>query len=213
MAGPTLCAVVFSGALNGVIAATTPTGTRMVNASRCSLPGVAATGISWPAMRTASSADSRSVATARVSSVAASAGVNPVSATYSARISSRRSSSSRAASARMACRRAGGSGRCAAATAPVTARPTSAGAGLGDGRDLLLGVLVQHRELGPARLPLPVDEQAGGAGQQPCHLRRHVRQLPLDGDIRLPYCPALCNGLLNTQYHASLARGSAEEVA
>ena len=59
--------------------------------------------------------------------VAASAGVNPVSATYSARISSRRASSSRAAPARMACRRAGGSGRCAAATAPVTARPTSAG--------------------------------------------------------------------------------------
>ena len=80
-AGPTLCTTVFSGALNGVIAATTPTGTRMVNASRPSLPVVAATGISSPAIRTASSADSRRVATARVISVAASAGVKPVSAT------------------------------------------------------------------------------------------------------------------------------------
>ena len=79
-AGPILCATVFSGALNGAIAATTPTGTRIVNARRCSLPGLAATGTSSPAMRVASSADRRRVPTARASSVSASVRVKPVSA-------------------------------------------------------------------------------------------------------------------------------------
>ncbi len=81
MAGAILWTTVFSGALNGVIAATTPTGTRMVKARRPSLPGAAATGTSSPAIRTDSSADSRIVATARSISPAASSGVNPVSAT------------------------------------------------------------------------------------------------------------------------------------
>ena len=81
IAGATLWTTVFSGALNGAMAATTPTGTRIVNASRPSLPGAAATGTSSPAIRTDSSADSCIVATARVISVSASAGVKPVSAT------------------------------------------------------------------------------------------------------------------------------------
>jgi hypothetical protein len=56
MAGPTLCATVDRGALNGEIATTTPTGSRMVNASRFSLPGLAANGTCSPAIRIASCA-------------------------------------------------------------------------------------------------------------------------------------------------------------
>ena len=80
-AGATLCATVFSGALNGAIAHTTPTGTRSVKARRPSLPRAASTGTVSPVSRSASPADSRSVSHARASSVAASARVKPVSAT------------------------------------------------------------------------------------------------------------------------------------
>ncbi|CFM82567.1 Uncharacterised protein [Bordetella pertussis] len=67
-AGATLCSTVFKGALNGVIAATTPTGTRTVNPSLCSAPGLAWNGTMLPVRRSASSADSSSVTLARVNS-------------------------------------------------------------------------------------------------------------------------------------------------
>ena len=156
----------FSGALNGVIAATTPTGTRIVNASRPSLPGVAATGISSPAIRTDSSADSRIVTAARVISVSASARVNPVSATYRARMRSRRAVSSRAAWLRISCRRAAGIGCRAAAAAAVTARSTSSGRASLTAAKGSRVYLSSTASSGPPAHHRPLIEQAGRVLQQ-----------------------------------------------
>ena len=60
-AGASLCATMFSGELNDVIPQTTPRGTRMVNASRCALPGALSIGTISPVSRLASSAEMRNV--------------------------------------------------------------------------------------------------------------------------------------------------------
>lgn len=79
-AGPTLWTTVFSGALNGVIAHTTPSSMRRGKPMRPDWPGVPSIGTNSPPKRRASSADSRSVITARRTSLPASCRVNPASA-------------------------------------------------------------------------------------------------------------------------------------
>ena len=66
--GPSLWASRFRGALNGVIAATTPIGRRCENAQRGRPPGVVSVGICSPASRSAARADNRSVSAARTTS-------------------------------------------------------------------------------------------------------------------------------------------------
>src|SRR5207249_2311455 len=57
MAGATLCAIKFNGKLNGLIATTTPHGTRNVNPNFPAPPGDASNGTVSPCNRRASSAD------------------------------------------------------------------------------------------------------------------------------------------------------------
>ena len=78
-AGATLCVTVLSGELNGVMAATTPSGTRSVKPSRPAWPGAPASGITSPARRRASSAESLSVWMQRRTSPLASDWVKPAS--------------------------------------------------------------------------------------------------------------------------------------
>jgi hypothetical protein len=80
-----------------VIAHTTPIGYRIVNPIRSFTPGAPSSGTISPVSRVASSADSRSVCTARSISPATSLSVKPLSATMMAVSSSRRASSSSAA--------------------------------------------------------------------------------------------------------------------
>ena len=67
-AGPTLWQTRFSGKLNGLIATTTPQGTRSVKASLPAPPGAPSTGIVSPWIRLASSAEPRMVSMARLAS-------------------------------------------------------------------------------------------------------------------------------------------------
>ena len=69
---PALWLIWLSGALNGVIAHTGPTGTRSVKPRRCSAPGVASIGTVSPASRLLSSAHRRIAWTARRTSIRAS---------------------------------------------------------------------------------------------------------------------------------------------
>ena len=78
-AGAILCATVLSGELNGVIATTTPSGTRSVKPMRPACCGAPASGITSPARRRASSAESLSVCTQRRTSPEASDAVKPAS--------------------------------------------------------------------------------------------------------------------------------------
>ena len=78
-AGPTLCATRFSGKLNGLIATTTPTGTRIVKPNLVALPGEASSGIVSPYSRLASSADHDNVWMQRSTSTRASPIVLPSS--------------------------------------------------------------------------------------------------------------------------------------
>ena len=80
-AGPTLCATVLSGELNGVMAQTTPTGTRIVKPMRLVTPGAPSSGTISPRIRLASSAESVNVSVARLTSLAASEIVKPLSET------------------------------------------------------------------------------------------------------------------------------------
>ena len=76
-AGAILCATVFNGALNGVMAATIPRGTRRVKARRPFWLGAPATGTTSPDKRLASSPESLSVWMQRDISPLASAAVKP----------------------------------------------------------------------------------------------------------------------------------------
>jgi hypothetical protein len=96
-AGATLCVTVLSGELKGVIAATTPSGTRMVKPMRPAWPGAPASGITSPASRRASSPESLSVCRQRRTSPVASDSVKPASSCMVRTNSSSRCSSSAAA--------------------------------------------------------------------------------------------------------------------
>lgn len=126
-AGASLCATVLSGELNGVIAHTTPRGTRIVNPMRSFRPGAADIGTSSPSSRLASSADSRSVSTQRRTSLSPSAAVNPASAVISRSSIALRDATMSAAFVRIAAR-SDASRRCARnpASAPATASSTCA---------------------------------------------------------------------------------------
>ena len=78
-AGPTLCATRFSGKLNGLIAKTTPQGTRKVKPKRFPAPGAPSRGTISPAIRFASSAETINVSAARETSKRASARILPSS--------------------------------------------------------------------------------------------------------------------------------------
>ena len=79
IAGPTLCATRLSGKLNGVIAATMPHGTRRVNPSLPTPPGVASNGTVSPCKSRAASADKSRVSIARPASMRPSASTLPSS--------------------------------------------------------------------------------------------------------------------------------------
>ena len=106
-AGATLCATVFSGALNGVIAHTTPSGTRSVKPRRPACCGAPSSGTMSPRKLRASSADSRKVCTQRRSSPSPSLAGNPTSICSARTSSSLRCSSSAAARSRIAPRSCG----------------------------------------------------------------------------------------------------------
>ena len=78
-AGPTLWQTRLSGKLKGVIAATTPQGTRSVKPSRPAPPGALSSGRTSPDNRLASSAERSSVSAARETSKRPSARVFPSS--------------------------------------------------------------------------------------------------------------------------------------
>ncbi len=120
-AGASLTTTWFSGRLNGVIAATTPTGSGTVTAS-LSCPG---TGIASPRCRSASAAATRRLAQARDTSRIVSWRHTPDSAVLRAANSSVRSSSCAAQRASTSARCAAGRTRRRVAT-DVTARSTSA---------------------------------------------------------------------------------------
>jgi hypothetical protein len=127
-AGAILCATVLSGELNGVIATTTPSGTRSVKPMRPDCCGAPASGTTSPARRRASSAESFSVWMQRRTSPVASEPVNPASICIVRTKSSSRGSSSAAARSRMAPRSKGpGAPRRNAACAQATACATCFG--------------------------------------------------------------------------------------
>ena len=72
MAGASLCATRLTGKLNGVIPRTGPMGNLRVNATRPSFPAVKSAGVTSPTIRLASSAATRNVSAARVTSLRAS---------------------------------------------------------------------------------------------------------------------------------------------
>ena len=102
MAGATLCATVFTGALNGVIAHTTPSGTGMVKPIRPPCCGAPSSGIISPTRRRASSADRRKVWMQRFSSPCESVSVKPASVRITSMNCSLRDSIKSAARSRIA---------------------------------------------------------------------------------------------------------------
>ena len=129
-AGATLCATVFSGALNGVIAHTTPSGTRSVKPRRPACCGAPSSGTMSPRRLRASSADSRKVCTQRRSSPSASLAGKPTSICNTRTSSSLRCSSNVAARSRIAPRSCGVSVLARnAASAAATASCTCSRAG------------------------------------------------------------------------------------
>ncbi len=124
-AGAILCVTVLSGALNGVIAATIPSGTRSVKPNRPACCGAPASGTTSPARRRASSPESLSVCTERRTSPVASDTVNPASICIVRTNSGSRASTSAAARSSTAPRSYGESApprnaSCAASTARAT---------------------------------------------------------------------------------------------
>ncbi len=79
IAGATLCATVLTGALNGVIAQITPSGTGIVKPRRPACCGAPSSGIISPTRRRASSAERRKVWMQRLSSPCESVSVKPAS--------------------------------------------------------------------------------------------------------------------------------------
>ncbi len=96
-AGPTLWATRFKGKLKGVMAATTPTGTRTQKPQRPSPAALASMGTVSPWTRFASSAEKRKVSTLRSASARACFQALPASRAMVVAISSRRASSRSAA--------------------------------------------------------------------------------------------------------------------
>ncbi|GBD11734.1 hypothetical protein HRbin23_01409 [bacterium HR23] len=90
-AGPTLWHTRFRGKLKGLMATTTPQGTRMVKPKRFPAPGEPSRGTTSPPMRFASSAETVRVCTARLTSNRLSAMAFP-----SSRVIVRANSSARA---------------------------------------------------------------------------------------------------------------------
>ena len=90
IAGATLCAARFSGKLNGLMPAIGPIGKRRVMPTRSFDAGVMSSGMSSPVIRSASSAPSRNVTTARSTSTSASRIGLPASRAMSRPNSSRR---------------------------------------------------------------------------------------------------------------------------
>ena len=128
IAGASLWATRLSGKLNGLIAPTTPIGTRNVNPILPSPLAVASSGTTSPASVRASAAAKRNVSTARSASTRAVLSGLAASAAMIRANSSRRSASRRAAVSRTSARFQRGSGPAAsAALATATARSTSAG--------------------------------------------------------------------------------------
>ena len=126
IAGATLWATRFNGKLNGLIAPTTPTGTRSVKASLPSPTSAASMGTISPVSRRASTAANVNVLTARSASTRAVFNGLAASAAIVAANSSTRSRNRRAAWSRISARRHAGSGSSSAAAAASTARSTSA---------------------------------------------------------------------------------------
>ena len=124
-AGASLCATRFSGKLNGLIAPTTPTGRRIVNASFPSPACDASIGTTWPASVRASTAAEVYVDTARCASTRAAFIGLPASAEIVRATSSWRSRRSAATRSRIAARSCAGSGSAIARSAASTARRAS----------------------------------------------------------------------------------------
>ena len=83
MAGAILCAARLSGKLNGLIAAIGPIGNRRVMPTRSFDAAMRSSGMTSPAIRSASSAPSRKVSAARSTSTSASRIGLPASAAIS----------------------------------------------------------------------------------------------------------------------------------
>ena len=170
IAGASLCATRFNGKLNGLMAPTTPTGTRRVKPSLPSPTSAASSGTISPASRRASVAANVNVDTARLASTrAVLIGLAASSAMMRAN-SSVRSPSSRAARSRISARFHGGSGpaRCTA-TAFATARVHLVAAARRDAFDLVTVVGRAHDDLvarGGGADPVVADGK-GPHGSQP----------------------------------------------
>ena len=104
---PSLCASRFAGALNGVMATTTPAGARYVSAVLPTPRPQPATGSTSPPIRRASAAHTASVSATRSISPRPSLTGLPSSRASSAASSSRRSAARRAARSRTSARAAG----------------------------------------------------------------------------------------------------------
>ena len=115
MAGPILCATRLSGKLKGVIAATMPHGTRRVNPSLPTPPGVASNGTVSPCKSRAASADKSRVSIARPASMRPSANTLPSSRLIRRARSSCSSAMSWAVRRRISTRRWVGNARITAA--------------------------------------------------------------------------------------------------
>ena len=163
-AGPTLCATRFRGKLNGVIAETTPSGTRSQYPTRPSPAKLASIGTVSPWIRFASSAENRYVSTDRDTSPTEYFHAFPASRQMIAATSSWRFSRSWHALLRIWYRLWAGV-RDQAGNALVGGRDRAVDRRLVGERDLpdrLAGELVDHRHRLLAAFPLPVDVQPVG---------------------------------------------------
>ncbi len=125
-AGAILCATRLSGKLNGLIAPTTPIGTRIVNASLPSPACEASIGTTSPASLRASTAAIVYVDTARATSTRAALSGLPASAAIWRAASSARLPSAPATRTRISARSCAGSGsRIARSAASIAARASA----------------------------------------------------------------------------------------
>ena len=186
-AGPILCAASVSGKLNGVIAATTPTGTRIVK-PRCPAPaGCASSGIPRPANDRASTAEKISVCTQRSASPSACFIGLPFSAEIIAANSSRRACTSMATRSRISARSAAVSPACIASQAPSTAGPTASASSQGTAPTVRPshGEVTSTVEPPATSSPATTRDVTDGAcciPWTPCR----VAGRPADGSIRIP---------------------------
>ncbi len=158
-AGAILCATRFSGKLKGEIAATTPTGTRNVNASLPSPAGDASIGTTSPASLRASTAAIVNVETARCASIRAAFIGFPASAQIVRATSSWRSARAAAVRSRIAARSWAGSGSLHRALGRVDCPPRLVGARLRNPSDDRAVVGRAHLDPLAGLDPLAADEQ------------------------------------------------------